>query len=283
MTSQRHPIRVGISGWVYPAWRGTFYPTGLRQRDELAYAAERLDTIEINGTFYSLQRPSSFARWRDSVPAEFRFAVKGHRFATHFARLKNAAPTIADFLASGVLALGERLGPVLWQTPPNLQFDAEVLDTFLGQLPHTTDAARRLIAEHGRLEGDRRSVPTRGDHRIRHALEVRHESFLDPSFGALLRKHNVAAVVADTAGRYPHIREITASHVYVRLHGDRELYASGYSDRALRTWADAIRGWADGSGCPDGKGRDVHVFFDNDTKVRAPFDAMRLRTLLAER
>lgn len=279
---RRRRVRVGISGWVYPRWRGSFYPPGLRQRDELAYASQRLDAIEINGTFYSLQSADSFRRWRDATPEGFVFAVKGHRQATHFRRLVGATASIADFFSSGVLALGDKLGPVLWQTPPNLRFDARILDAFLGALPHSTAEAAALIGRHGRLESSRRWLPENENHRIRHALEVRHESFLDPSFAEILRRHRVAAVVADTAGRYPRIREVTADHVYVRLHGDSELYASGYGEKALREWADAARGWADGSACPDHVGRDVYVFFDNDVKVRAPYDAMRLREMLTE-
>jgi uncharacterized protein YecE (DUF72 family) len=281
VSEERSVARVGISGWTYQPWRGVFYPGGLVQREELAYAADRLDSIEINGTFYALQRPSSFLRWRDETPDDFVFSVKGGRYITHILRLRDATQAVAGFFASGVLALQEKLGPILWQVPQTLHFDATALEGFLARLPRSVDEAKRLVDEHSQLADDRTWTATTADRPIRHALEVRHESFLDPAFTQILRRHAVAAVVADTAGRFPRIREVTADFVYVRLHGDTELYASGYTDEALDEWAQAVRGWLTGESCPDGQGRDVFVYFDNDTKVRAPFDAMGLRERLA--
>ncbi|MCU1576922.1 MAG: hypothetical protein JWP70_1626 [Leifsonia sp.] len=281
VSEQRAVARVGISGWTYQPWRGVFYPRGLVQREELAYAADRLDSIEINGTFYALQRPSSYLRWRDETPDDFVFSVKGGRYITHILRLKDATQAVAGFFASGVLALQEKLGPILWQLPQTLRFDPESLESFLASLPRSVDDARRLVAEHSQLKDDRTWTDTTVDRPIRHALEVRHESFLDPTFTEILRRHNVAVVVADTAGRWPRIREVTADFVYVRLHGDTELYTSGYDDNALDDWAQTVRGWLTGESCPDGRGRDVFAYFDNDTKVRAPFDAMHLRERLA--
>jgi len=273
--------RIGISGWRYPPWRGSFYPRGLVQRRELEYAAARLDSIEINGTFYALQRPQSFQRWREQTPEGFVFSVKGSRYITHMLRLRNTADALADFFASGVLALEEKLGPVLWQLPPSLRFDPEALDGFLASLPRSVAEARRLASEHGRLEEGRRWLDTAADRPIRHALEVRHDSFLAPEFTRILQERDVAIVVADTAGKWPVIREVTSSGiVYIRLHGDTELYVSGYDEQALGRWAAAIRGWLSGEACPDGRGRDVYAYFDNDVKVRAPFDALRLRELL---
>lgn len=266
-------MRVGISGWRYPPWRGMFYPRGLPQRRELEYVAHRLTTVEINGSFYSLQRPDSYRAWAAQVPDDFAFAVKGGRFITHMLRLRGVETALANFFASGVLALGPRLGPVLWQLPATVAFDEALLDAFFGLLPRTTRAAVRLAERHD----DKLKAPawlrTDADRPLRHALEVRHESFRDPAFVALARRHGVAVVVADTAGRWPLLLEPTADHVYVRLHGDRELYVSGYSDRALGAWADRIRGWLR-------DGLDVHVYFDNDVKVRAPFDAIALARLL---
>jgi uncharacterized protein YecE (DUF72 family) len=281
VSEERSVARVGISGWTYQPWRGVFYPRGLVQREELAYAADRLDSIEINGTFYALQRPSSFLRWRDETPDDFVFSVKGGRYITHILRLRDTTQAVAGFFASGVLALQEKLGPILWQVPQTLHFDAAALESFLARLPQSVDEAQQLVVEHSQLADDRTWTATTANRPIRHALEVRHESFLDPAFAEILRRHGVAAVVADTAGRFPRIREVTADFVYVRLHGDKELYASGYSDEALDEWARAVRGWVTGESCPDGQGRDVFVYFDNDTKVRAPFDAMGLRERLA--
>ncbi len=264
-------IRIGISGWNYPGWRGDFYPRGLVQRRELAYAAERLGSIEINGSFYSLQRPSSYAAWREQTPDDFVFAVKGGRFITHMKKLAGVETALANFFASGVLALGPKLGPVLWQLPPMLGFDEARLATFFDLLPRTTAAAAELARGHDdKVPEDRALTVAEEDRPVRHALEVRHASFATPEAVALLRAHDVAFVVADTAGRWPLVEELTSDHVYVRLHGDRELYASGYTPKALDRWAEKVCGWAD-------LGQDVFVYFDNDAKGYAPHDAMALQ------
>ena len=272
-------IRVGISGWRYPAWRGTFYPPGLVQREELAFAASRLTSIEVNGSFYSLQRPSSYAAWRDQTPEDFVFAVKGGRFITHLKKLAGVETALANFFASGILALGPKLGPVLWQLPPTLGFDAGRLSAFFAQLPRTQDEVAVLAARHDdKLAGDQAlTAPLAGlgPSPVRHALEVRHASFATPDLTALLREHDVAVVVADTAGKWPLIEEVTSDFAYVRLHGAEELYASGYTPEALRRWAGTVQGWADA-------GADVFVYFDNDAKVRAPFDAQALIALLGD-
>ena len=267
-------VRVGISGWTYAPWRGTFYPKGLRQRDELAYVAERMSSVEINGSFYALQRPKSYRSWRERTPDDFCFAVKGGRFITHMKRLADVETPLANFFASGVLALGPTLGPVLWQLPPTFRFDAERLSAFFGLLPRTTEQAAALAKHHDdRVAGDA-VTETEADRPIRHALEVRHASFVDAGLPDLLREHDVGLVVADTAGKWPLLREVTSDFAYVRLHGDTELYASGYDADALDRWAESIREWADA-------GADVYVYFDNDMKVRAPYDAMALSERLA--
>ncbi len=268
-------VRIGISGWTYAPWRKVFYPEGLRHKDELEYAASRMTSIEINGSFYSLQRPESYQTWRERTPEGFVFAVKGGRFITHMKKLADIDAPLANFFASGPLALGDKLGPVLWQLPPTLGFDAERLTDFFGKLPRTTTAAAELGGRHDERVAGRSYLEVSRDHEIRHALEVRHDSFLAPEFLDLLRRHGIGLVVADTAGKWPLIREVTADFAYVRLHGDTELYASGYSDAALDDWATLVRGWAEG-------GRDVYAYFDNDMKVRAPFDAMGLIERLAD-
>ncbi|NJC20973.1 uncharacterized protein YecE (DUF72 family) [Arthrobacter pigmenti] len=268
--------RIGISGWRYAPWRKNFYPVGLPQRLELEYASQHLDTIEINGTFYSLQRPTSFVQWRDTAPDAFRFSVKGPRFITHMLGLRNAETALANFFASGVLALGSKLGPILWQLPATRRFDAELLEGFLSQLPTTTTAAASLAKGHDDRLKDRNWTETDADRPLCHALEVRHESFRDEACYEILRKHSVAMVVADSAEKWPQFREVTGGVVYVRLHGSTELYTSGYSDKELDEWAGLVHGWLTGSGCPDGQGRDVHVYFDNDVKVHAPFNAIAL-------
>jgi uncharacterized protein YecE (DUF72 family) len=263
-------IRVGISGWTYPGWRGDFYPAGLVQRRELEYAAERMTSIEINGSFYSLQRPTSYAAWRDQTPDDFVFAVKGGRFITHLKKLAGVETALANFFASGVLALGPKTGPFLWQLPPSLGFDADRLAAFFDLLPRTSAEAATLAASHDdKVAEDRALTTAPADVPLRHALEVRHQTFATPETTALLREHDVALVVADTAGKWPLIEEPTSDHVYVRLHGDKELYASGYSAAALDRWAAKCVAWAEA-------GLDVFVYFDNDAKGYAPHDAMAL-------
>ena len=261
--------RIGISGWTYAPWRGVFYPKGLRQADELAYAAERLSSIEINGSFYSLQRPTSWERWRDTVPAGFVFAVKGPRYISHMLRLRNAHAALANFFASGVLGLNHRLGPVLWQLPPRFAFDAESFEAFCASLPRTTSEALRLARSHEERMTGRVLLRIDEDRPIRYAVEVRDPSFDDPRMTETLRRHGIACVLADTAGKYPVLDEDTASFRYIRLHGDTELYASGYDDDALDRWAARMRPWMSA-------GEDVYAYFDNDTKVRSPVDAMGL-------
>jgi uncharacterized protein YecE (DUF72 family) len=272
-------VRVGISGWRYAGWRGRFYPPGLPQRRELEHASRLMSTIEINGSFYSLQRPTSYQAWARETPEDFLFAVKGSRYITHMLKLTGVETALANFYASGVLALGPKLGPFLWQLPPVLGFDPERLTAFVDLLPRTTTEAAELARRHDeRLDGRAWTQP--GDEadptrhaRLRHVLEVRHPSFDSPDVLDLLRRHDIGMVVAHTAGRWPLIEEPTSDLVYVRLHGAEELYVSGYGEEALTRWAEKVRAWA-------ASGRDVLVYFDNDAKVHAPFDAQRLAEML---
>lgn len=266
----------GISGWTYPPWRGVFFPKGLPHRRELEYASRKLSSIEINGTFYSLQRVESWERWRDETPDGFVFSVKGPRFITHIRRLRDSKVPLANFFASGVLALGPKLGPVLWQLPPNFMYGRERLEDFLKLLPHTTAEAAVLAKRHDFRLAGRSWMRPEEDLPLRHALEVRHASFGVPEFFEQLRAHKVALVTADTAGKWPFFEEQTADFAYARLHGDEELYTSGYTPAALRVWAGRVRAWTRDE-------RDAFVYFDNDRKVRAPFDAMSLSSLLGQR
>lgn len=265
-------VRIGTSGWAYPEWRGTYYPAGLPRGRELDYLGGRLATVELNGSFYSLQRPGSYRAWRDRTPGSFVFAVKGHRFVTHLRRLREPHVSVANFLASGVLELGDKLGPVLWQLPERLRFDPGLLADFLAALPHDSQAARRLVADHATLlPVEPCSVP--GPFvSMRHAVEVRHPTFLSARFVGLLRTHGVALVTADTAGRWPYVEEMTTDFTYVRLHGATELYASSYDNAELERWAAKIRTWC-GAG-------DVYVYFDNTARAAAPHNAERLAALL---
>ena len=267
-------VRIGISGWRYAGWRGSFYPPGLAQRRELAYAGERFNSIEINGSFYSLQRPSSYASWRAETPDDLVFAVKGGRFITHMKKLAGVETALANFFASGLLALGPKLGPLLWQLPPMLRFDAGRLAAFFELLPRTTAEAAALAGHHDeKIPTDRALVTTEADVPLRHALEVRHDTFATPATVELLREHDIAFVVADTAGKWPLVEDVTSNFMYVRLHGAEELYVSGYTEEALDRWAGKVRQWSD-------NGLDTYVYFDNDAKVHAPYDAMSLMNRL---
>ena len=280
-------IRIGISGWRYPPWRKVFYPDKLRQASELHFASRALPTIEINGTFYGLQRPPSFARWYEETPENFVFSVKAPRYVTHILKLEAVEKPIANFFASGLLLLKEKLGPILWQFPPSFRFDPKQFEHFLKLLPHDTEAA--LKQAHGReakMHG-REHLAIDETRVLRHAVEIRNKSFVDPAFVELLRAYQVALVVADTAGKWPYYEDVTADFIYMRLHGDEELYASGYTDAALDRWATRILAWTRGGQPQDAhlisatlppsrKTRDVYCYFDNDIKVKAPFDARKL-------
>lgn len=281
-------IRIGISGWTYAPWRGgTFYPEGLPQKRELEHASRQVSSIEINGSFHSLQKPASYRRWHAATPEDFVFAVKGSRFITHVKRLRDVEGALANFFASGLLLLKEKLGPLLWQLPPNLRYDPALLETFFKLLPRDTHAAAALARRHDSFLDGRSSARAPGNRPIRHAIEVRHASFQQRDFVKLLRKHRIALVVADTAGKWPLMEDVTADFLYLRLHGDAELYVSGYSDAALKAWAHKIRIWHRGLTPgktalhapklpPRRRGCDVFAYFDNDVKVRAPYDAMTL-------
>lgn len=279
-------LRVGISGWTYGPWRGVFYPEGLARRRELEFASRRLRSIEINGSFYSLQRPSSYRRWTADTPDGFVFAVKGSRFITHMKKLRDVRVALANFLASGVLLLGEKLGPMLWQFPAAWGCDLERFGEFLALLPRTTGEAAALAGEHALPSPERAWTEALADRPLRHAFEVRHPGCFAAEFVELLRGHGAALVFADTAGHWPYAEDVTADFVYVRLHGSEHLYASGYSDDELDWWAARCRAWAAGGEPEDAvriggpavarRERDVFVYFDNDAKVHAPFDALRL-------
>jgi uncharacterized protein YecE (DUF72 family) len=279
-------VRIGISGWTYAPWRGTFYPAKLPRDRELAYAANRLSSIEINGTFYSLQRPENYAKWTAETPDDFVFSVKGPRFITHIRRLKDSRLALANFAASGLLRLGRKLGPILWQLPPNFKFDSERIEAFLKILPRDTESAATLARRHDKRVNGRAWMKTDAQRPLRHAMEIRHASFAVPEFVELLRAYDVALVCADTV-EWPRLMDVTSDFVYCRLHGSEELYASGYDEKSLDVWAARVAAWARGgepvdaervikAAGPKRASRDVFIYFDNDVKVRAPFDAQSL-------
>ena len=262
-------IHVGISGWRYEPWRGAWYPEGLPQRRELEYCGRHFSTVEINGSFYSLQRPEYYEQWYRDTPPGFVFAVKGSRYITHLLRLTRIERPLANFFASGILALRDKLGPFLWQFPPMFTYRRERLEPFLEMLPKDTNQALKLARRRDARMFGRSRLAIDASRPLRHAVEIRHPSFMNDDFVSLLREHDIALVVADTAGKWPKMFHVTSNFVYVRLHGDVKIYTSGYSSRALAAWARRIGAW-------NAEGRDVYVYFDNDVKVKAPFDALSL-------
>lgn len=253
-------IRVGIGGWTFEPWRGVFYPPKLPHARELAYAAERLTTIEVNGTYYRSQSPATFARWAAEVPEGFVFSLKGPRFATQRGKLAEAGPSVVRFFESGVTALGDKLGPVLWQFAPTKRFDPDDIEAFLALLPKEADGRR-----------------------IRHVVEPRHESFVTPAFVAMARAHGVAIVLADS-DQYPLIADLTADFAYLRLQRSRDI-ETGYDAAGLDAWAAHARMLASGrvpaelgrvAEAAEAGRRDVFVFFISGEKVRNPAAAEAL-------
>jgi uncharacterized protein YecE (DUF72 family) len=291
-TANATRIRIGISGWRYKPWRGTFYPKNLRQREELQFASKVLSVIEINGTFYSLQRPQSYVQWYEQTPAGFVFSLKGPRYITHMRRLRDIERPVANWFASGLFNLREKLGPIVWQFPPNFTYDHERMRAFLALLPRDTASAAILARRRDAFMKGRTRLAFDANRPLRYALEVRHHSFANPAFIELLCAHNVALVISESARQWPMIQDVTADFIYMRLHGDKQLYRSGYSNKALERWAARIAAWHRGSEPADAKKvvprrtpvrrrRDVYCFFDNtDVKLRAPFDAQTLMAKL---
>jgi uncharacterized protein YecE (DUF72 family) len=264
MTAKRAgQIHVGIGGWTFEPWRGAFYPKGLPHSKELAYAGGRLTSIEVNGTFYRTQTPATFCKWASEVPEGFVFALKGPRFATNRRVLKEAGDSIERFLDSGVVELGDRLGPLLWQFAPTKKFDAADFGGFLELLPERFDGRR-----------------------LRHAIEVRHDSFCTAEFVALLRRFAMPAVFTDHV-TYPSIADVTGNFVYARLQRGKDTVPTAYPSKQLVAWAERLRVWSQGklpkdlprldaAHTPKPAPRDVFAYVIHEGKVRAPAAAMAL-------
>ena len=270
------PIRVGTSGWNYSHWRGRFYPEGLPQRRWLSHLAALLPTVEVNGTFYSLTRPSACDAWRAAVPEGFVFAIKGSRYITHMRKLRDFRAPLANFFASGILRLGRTLGPILWQLPPQLPFDRARAEAFLAALPGDVREAERWARRHDARTTGRAALtaPDGRDLALRHAFEVRHPSWLSDEALETLARYDAALVAADTAGLHPFsLRRTSRALAYVRLHGARRLYEGAYTGDELAEWAARAREWA-------AEGAAVFVYFDNDRDAQAARDALRLQGLL---
>ena len=279
-------IHIGISGWTFDGWRENFYPAGLRTKDELSFASRKVTSIEVNGTFHSLFRPANFQSWYEQTPADFVFALKGPKYITHERRLKDFETPLSNFLASGILALGEKLGPILWQFPPNLPFTEERFGPFMAALPKDMATAARLGTGHSTwLEGRTYLTPTE-NLPMRHAIEGRHPSFKSPEFISLARRHGIAVVFGDTAGRWPYMEDVTSDFIYLRMHGDETKYPDGYTKAALERWGDRFQTWASGAQpidadvvsnyVPPTMLRPLFAYFDNDVKELAPLNASSL-------
>jgi uncharacterized protein YecE (DUF72 family) len=265
---------IGVSGYDYPHWgKGAFYPKDLPRRSWLTHAASHFNSVELNGTFYSLKSPDVFRRWVEATPGRgFVFAVKGSRYITHNLKLRRAERALANFFASGILLLGRKTGPFLWQLPASYRFDPARIEGFLDLLPWSSREAEALARGHDRRLRRGAAVEAADHVAYRHAMEVRHPSYFHPEFYDLLRRRGVAFVIAETAGKWSYAEEVTAPFVYVRLHGSQVLYGSRYTARELEAWAARVVGWARGR-----PARDVYVYFDNDRLAYAPHDALALR------
>lgn len=261
--TQAGSIRVGVGGWTFEPWRGVFYPQGLKHKDELAYMVSRLTAIEINATYYSLQTPRTFAKWREATPEGFKFTLKGSRFATNRRELAGAEQAVGRFIGQGLSELGDRLGPIFWQFSPTKRFEPDDFAAFLALLPRSADGLA-----------------------LRHAVEVRHDSFMTPEFPALLRRHDVACVFAHHAA-YPEMADVASDFVYARLQKGSDEIPTAYPTADLNRWAARLKTWAEGgepdglnkadpSATPERKPRDVFAFIIHEGKVRAPHGAMEL-------
>ncbi len=266
-------IRLGISGWTYPDWREIFYPEKLPIKKELGYASRVFNSIEVNGTFYSLQKPHTFEKWYNETPPDFSFAIKAPKYITHERRLKEVETPIANFLACGLLALKEKLGSILWQLPPNLSYEENRITQFLELLPHDTKQACKLAHKHSEWMSERTFLECDRKRPLLHAVEVRNHSFNNPEFIKLMKHYKVAIVIGDTAGRWPLIEEMTGPIIYIRLHGDETIYPKGYTKTALKTWAQKIKHFSS-------QAESVYAFCDNDHKTAAPANAKQLMKLL---
>lgn len=267
-------VRIGLSGWSYRHWRGDFYPAGLPASRELEYTIRHFSTLELNRTFYSLVTPAAYRRWYGESPAGFCWSVKGSRFITHNKKLAGVEGPLANFFASGVLELREKLGPILWQLSASLRPNLDRLDKFLRQLPRDTQRAIDLARGHTMPE---REMVVETDYfgPLRHVLEIRHPDWFIPEVAEIVRAHGVALAFSHSS-RWPLADELTSDFIYVRLHGPRQLYASAYTDVEMSEWAERVEGWANST-------RDVYVYFDNDTGGHAPRQATHLLGLVSQR
>jgi len=279
-------IYIGMSGWTFPGWRGGFYPKGLVQKKELEYASRQVNSIEINGTFYSLQKPESFQKWHDETPEDFVFSVKAPQYITHIKRLKDVEEPLANFLASGLLCLGEKMGPVLWQFPPNVMLKDDRFEKFLKILPFDSRAAARLAKGHSSKVAGRNFTRALGDFPMRHAFEFRNDSFVNEAFIEMLREYNVAVVFAHSGMTSPYMEDLTADFIYARMHGQEAKFKKGYTPESMEWLKKRVELWTAGTQPADAHcvleakpkkiQRDAYIYFDNEAKETAPLNAVHL-------
>ncbi len=286
-------IFVGMSGWTFEGWRNDFYPKGLSQKKELEYASRQVNSIEVNGTFYALQKPPTFQRWYEETPKEFVFSIKAPQYITHIRRLKEVEEPVANFFASGLFCLKEKMGPILWQFPPSLTLKDDRFEKFLKMLPYDSKAAVKVAKKHSSKMDGRNYCEVHGDFPIRHAFEFRHPSFANPEFIDLLREYGVALVFGHSGGiSSPYMEDLTADFIYARMHGqDEEYKENGYGEKFVKSWAERVKCWTEGKQpknamcisdtTPKSVKRDAFVYFDTEAKSTAPFDAVRLLKLLS--
>lgn len=278
-------IYIGISGWQYEPWNKTFYPPQLRPQGQLAYASREFNSIEVNSSFYRFHSPHVYRRWYEETPADFRFTLKAHRTLTHLQRLRHPQENLANFLASGPLELKEKWAGILWQLPPHFHLSEnnwDLLEDFFDSLPQDQIEAAQWTHASSRFEPQ----SAHGPYRLYHSLEVRSHSFLVPDFIKLLKKYNIALVFADTAGKWPYCEDITSDHIYLRLHGDESFYRTQYEDSQINFFARRLQAWVQGRYPPHSQNllneefsppQDIFVYFDNDLKIHAPQNALKLQ------
>lgn len=282
-------IHIGMSGWTYEGWRNDFYPKGLSPKKELEYASRKVNSIEVNGTFYALQKPPTFQRWYQDTPEDFRFSIKAPQYITHVRRLKDVKEPVSNFFASGLFCLKEKLGPILWQFPPNVTLKDDRFQKFLDLLPYDSHQAGRLAKKHSEKMNGRAFVEPHEKYPIRHAFEFRHPSFMNPEFIQLLRQFGVAVVFAHSGLKSPYMEDLTADFIYARMHGQEAKYKKGYPDSELRWWAKRVESWTSGGHpkdalhiceeAPKSVKRDAFIYFDTEEKSFAPFEAMKLMAI----
>lgn len=279
-----------MSGWTFEGWRGGFYPKGLVQRRELEFASRQVNSIEVNGTFYSLQKPPTFQKWHDETPDDFCFSIKAPQYITHIRRLKDVSEPLANFFASGLFCLQAKLGPILWQFPPNVTLKDDRFAKFFEILPRTTKEALIIAKKHSAKMNDRAFLEIDADRPLRHAFEFRHPSFMTEDFIHLLRQNNVALVFAHSGLKSPYSEDLTADFIYARMHGQDATYKNGYPDKIQSWWANRVTTWSKGqqpidaiciSSDPPANGpRDSYIYFDTEAKDHAPLDALNLANKL---